>query len=905
MSDRPTYEELESIRNRMEKQIADLENKLKASTETPEVFRNVGQFGELFRKAADMILMTESDGYGKPDRIIFANPAALIHLEYSLEEIQKLSFQDLSIDPGSKAIKDPINPESVKYERIFLSKRGKKIYSEVYSHLFSQGQDKYVFTIIRDISDRKRIEDTLRQSEEKYRRLVESLSDEYVFYAHDASGMVTYISPSINRVLGYSQDEAMRDFREFLTDHEMNQEGLKSSLESLKGNIQAPFMNEVFHRDGSTRIFNNTEIPVYNEEGKIIGVEGIAHDITVKTAAEKELKKQQEIFNLLVDTIEEVFWIHDLDTDRLVYVSPKYRQVYGRSTNSLYHNPSSFLKAVHPDDVMFVKKEYRKIAKGKGLDLEYRVVMPDGKEKLLWIRSFVLLDERKKASLSIGTALDITERKKTQHDKTMLAAIVENVDDHAVIKDTSLKIIASNKANLKAAGVKSTDELIGKTDLEIYGDLQHVRQYMEDDQKALNMKKGETLVNEQEFVFPDGKKIHSLVKKFPIFDDRNKLIAVASISRDITDYKNTLEELYNSEEKYRLLINNQGEGIGMVDPGDKFLFANPKAEEIFGVSSGKLVGRYLFDFVDLSGKKFLEEQTERRRAGNRDTYEMEIRQETGQARQILVTANPQYKDDEFYGTFAVFRDITERRRVEETLRESQSELLEANASKDKFFSIIAHDLKNPFNSILGCSDLLLMDYSNYDKEEVLTLIKMINEASRQAHNILDNLLNWSRAQTGRITNEPAAIDVHATIESIFQLYQAGAMEKNLTLLNKIKPGTLVFGDENMVSTILRNLVSNAIKFTRPRGKVTVISKRHRTQNEIQVIDTGIGIPQEMIEKLFQIGENVIRSGTANEEGTGLGLVLCMEFAEKNNGTIKVFSKPGKGSTFSVLLPRQL
>jgi len=904
LSDRLTYEELEKIRDQMEKRIEDLENSLKSTSEGPEVLQEAGLFGELFRKAADMIIMAESGPDGKPGKILLANPAALIHLEYSLEEIKKLSFSDLFLDSGSKEKKDPISPESLKYERTFRTKNGTEIYSEVHSHIFIRGQEKYVFSIIRDISERQRMEDTLRQSEEKYKRLVESLSDEYIFYAHDTSGMITYLSPSISRVLGYSMDEAMRNFKEFLTDHEMNVAALNSSLESLKGNIQAPFINEVYHRDGTTRIFNNTELPVYNEEGEIIGVEGIAHDITVRTAAEEELKKQQEIFKLLVETIEEVFWIHDLKTDRLLYVSPKYREVYGRSTNSLYHNPGSFLKAIHPDDIEFVKSEYRRIVKGKGLDLEYRVVMQDGTEKLLWSRSFVLLDERKRASLSIGTALDITERKKTQHDKALLAAIVENVDDHAVIKDKALRIIASNKANLKAAGVKSPDQLIGKTDLEIYGDLEHVRQYMEDDQKALQMKQGETLVNEQEFVYPDGRKIHSLVKKFPIFDDRNNLIAVASISRDVSDYKNALAELYSSEEKYRLLINNQGEGIGMVDPLDKFLFANPKAEEIFEVSPGKLVGRDLFDFVDKSGKKFLEEQSERRRAGNKDTYEMEIRTETGLKRQILVTANPQYQDNEFQGTFAVFRDVTQRRKMEEDLRKSEHELFESNASKDKLFSIIAHDLKNPFNSILGYSDLLLMDYSNYDKEKVLTLIKTINDSSRQAHNILENLHTWSRVQTGRLDLQPAAIDVHGIIESIFQLQNSTALEKNISLLNKTKTGTFVFADENMVSTILRNLISNAIKFTSPKGKVTVISKRHKNQNEIQVIDTGIGIPEEIIQKLFKIGEDVMRFGTANEEGTGLGLVLCMEFAEKNNGSIKVNSKPGKGTTFSVFLPRQ-
>jgi PAS domain S-box-containing protein len=905
MDDRPTYEELEQAKLRLEDRVKNLEARLKKSSETPDIMRDSGLFGELFRKAADMIIMAESDPDGKPGRILLANPSTLIRLGYSLEEIQKLSFQDLTKGSRRKTRRDTINPETVRSEYTFHARNGKTIPSEVHSHIFSFGQEGYVFSIIRDISERQQMEDTLRQSEEKYKRLVESLSDEYIFYSHDTAGMITYLSPSITRVLGYSQEEAMRNYRDFMTDHEINKGALRSSLETLKGNIQPPFMNELYHRDGTTRIFNNTELPMYDENGEIIGVEGIAHDITERVAAEEELKKQEEIFKLLVETIEEVFWIHDLKSDKLLYVSPKYKEVYGRSTNSLYQNPGSFLKAIHPDDAAFVKREYRKIARGKGLDLEYRLSGKDGAEKLIWTRSFVLRDEKKRPSLSIGTALDITERKKTQQEKALLAAIVENVDDHAVIKDTSLRIIASNRANFKAAGLSSQVKLLGKTDLEIYGDFEHVRQYMEDDRKALALRKGETLVNDQFFVYPDGKKIHSLVKKFPIYDEKNNLIAVASISRDVTDYKNTLEELYKSEEKYRLLINNQGEGIGMVDTEDVFLFANPKAEEIFGVREGKLTGRSLFDFVDKDGRKVIEEQTLKRKAGEKGTYEMEIRQESGQIRQILITANPQYRNSEFEGTFAIFRDITDRRRAEKDLRNSERELQEANASKDKFFSILAHDLKNPFNSILGCSDLLLMDYSSYDKEEVLTMIKMINDASRQAHNLLENLLNWSRAQTGRISNEPAAIDVHTAIESVFQLYDGNAREKNLEMTNRIKRGTLVFGDENMVSTIFRNLVSNAIKFTKPRGRVTVCSKRLKTHIEIQVADNGIGIPKELLEKLFVMGEKVTRTGTANEEGTGLGLVLCKEFAEKNNGSISVSSRPGKGSKFSVQLPRQL
>jgi two-component system sensor histidine kinase/response regulator len=405
-------------------------------------------------------------------------------------------------------------------------------------------------------------------------------------------------------------------------------------------------------------------------------------------------------------------------------------------------------------------------------------------------------------------------------------------------------------------------------------------------------------------MYPDGRRIHSLVKKFPVYDEKNHLIAVASISRDITEYKNTLEELYKSEEKYRLLINNQGEGIGMLDPEENFLFANPKAEEIFGLGQDKLVGKSLFDFVDEEGEALIREQTEQRRKGVKGSYEIEIRRKKGETRQILVTASPQYKDNTFNGTFAIFRDVTERRSADEKLRKSEQDLREASVTKDKLFSIIAHDLRNPFNSIMGISDILMKDYAGYDKDEVLTFVKMINDASRQAHNLLENLLNWTRAQSGELTIVPSGIDVHETIESIFRLYGSLAREKNLSLENRVRPGTLVHGDANMIPTIFRNLVSNAIKFTRPRGKITVNSRNARKCTDVVVSDTGIGIPHEMLGRLFEIDGSTTRTGTANEEGSGLGLALCREFVERNNGSIRVNSKPGRGTSFSVRLPRQ-
>jgi len=179
---------------------------------------------------------------------------------------------------------------------------------------------------------------------------------------------------------------------------------------------------------------------------------------------------------------------------------------------------------------------------------------------------------------------------------------------------------------------------------------------------------------------------------------------------------------------------------------------------------------------------------------------------------------------------------------------------------------------------------------------------MIHESSRQAYNLLDNLLNWSRTQTSRLDFNPIITDIYDIISDIIGLLKGTAIEKNIILINNVKPKTNVFCDPNMISTVIRNLLSNAIKFTRPAGKVTFNRKPGSGMTEISVTDTGVGIKEENIEKLFKIDVHFSTSGTANEEGTGLGLILCHEYVKINNGKLRIKSKPGKGSTFFVDLP---
>jgi signal transduction histidine kinase/ligand-binding sensor domain-containing protein len=242
-------------------------------------------------------------------------------------------------------------------------------------------------------------------------------------------------------------------------------------------------------------------------------------------------------------------------------------------------------------------------------------------------------------------------------------------------------------------------------------------------------------------------------------------------------------------------------------------------------------------------------------------------------------------------------EVTERKSAEE-------ELQLINAQKDKFFSIIAHDLKSPFHGILGYAEILAEDYKNLSEEERITFINDIHNISKSTFRFLENLLEWSRIQTDRIEFEPQVIDLNQEIFEIFNILFAFAMQKNISLHNDVEPGISVFADINMLSLILRNLLSNAIKFTDENGKINITSSVNGKYVEISVTDNGIGISPENQAKLFRIDTQYTTKGTKNEEGTGLGLLLCKEMIEINKGTIHVESKIGKGTSFIFTLPKE-
>ena len=238
------------------------------------------------------------------------------------------------------------------------------------------------------------------------------------------------------------------------------------------------------------------------------------------------------------------------------------------------------------------------------------------------------------------------------------------------------------------------------------------------------------------------------------------------------------------------------------------------------------------------------------------------------------------------------------------LKLSREVLKELAATKDKFFSIIAHDLKSPLQSLLLAIDVLVKNYPTYDEAKRQNFLLRFQDSAHQLNALLENLLSWSKTQRGLLEWQPENLDIGLLVKENIEIFKDNSREKNIALTAEIKPHSVALADKNMMATVIRNLVSNAVKFTAPGGEVKVKVKADARVNRVEmtVTDNGVGIAPEEMVKLFRIDVHKINKGTAGEKGTGLGLILCKEFVERNNGTIEVTSTPGKGSCFQVTLP---
>lgn len=336
----------------------------------------------------------------------------------------------------------------------------------------------------------------------------------------------------------------------------------------------------------------------------------------------------------------------------------------------------------------------------------------------------------------------------------------------------------------------------------------------------------------------------------------------------------------------------------------KVFEVNKSVEEIAGYKPSDLIGRKAIDLnlwkEEEDRNLFIAELLKNKIVKDREYL---FKKANGLYFPGLITAQIITINDE-QCMISSINDISMQKEAEQKLIENQASLRELNATKDKFFSIIAHDLRSPFNGIIGFTELLKTEVQEKNYDEILEYAEIINSSSHHAMNLLTNLMEWTRSQTGRIAFQPKMVKIDAVIKETLTLFETLTEQKNITITLDLNLEREQYVDQSMIEAILRNLISNAIKFTPNQGQLIIRSREKQNEFEVAIVDSGIGINERDLSKLFEIDNTYSSLGTNNEVGTGLGLILCKDFIDYHQGHISVESEIDLGSTFTFSIPKK-
>ena len=367
-------------------------------------------------------------------------------------------------------------------------------------------------------------------------------------------------------------------------------------------------------------------------------------------------------------------------------------------------------------------------------------------------------------------------------------------------------------------------------------------------------------------------------------------------------------EILASEQCYFSLFNTVKDAIFIQDRDSIILEANQGAEKMYGYPRSYFKGKTpsVFSVYTNDDLELIKIGIEKVFQGEHQKFDFWGKRSNGEVfpKEVFL-----YKGS-FFGkdvVIAMDTDISERKQTQAQIEAYTIKLQELAETRDKVYSIVAHDLKSSFSSILGLSELLSEDWTTLEDSRKQIFAKNIFIAADGSYKLLQNLLDWSKRQSGLLEYEPGSFDICGVINETLSLYRLQSSRKKISIYSEITSPTFVYADVNMVQSILRNLISNAIKFTSVNGNVWVTKHEVKEENpenmiRISVHDNGVGLSKDRIQKLFESKVNNTTAGTANEQGTGLGILICKEMSEQNKGKLRIESEPGVGSTFSFTLP---
>lgn len=544
----------------------------------------------------------------------------------------------------------------------------------------------------------------------------------------------------------------------------------------------------------------------------------------------------------------------------------------------------------HIDEVLFNKCEKRvfenKVTNKIGEEIDLQMTLIPVKE-----------NDEVKGYYALG--VDITElniyKKELQSKSDLLISIADNVPALIAITNKDFRYTYTNKSFEDFFGY-TKEQFFDKHIKDILGTEAFQRAYPH----YLSALEGQTEVYENTVLNKDGSIRYIQVTLKPFYSN-HEIIGSLILSIDITSMKNKELAIEESEARFKSMFEKHSSVMLLIEPiSGRIINANQSAANFYGGTVADLCQRNINEFNTLP-PELVEEERKKAVEEKRNYFIFTHMLLNGKERIVEVHSSPIIYNENLI-LFSIIHDITERTKAEEALKRSEKELKKLNEDKDRFISIISHDLKGPIYSIHGLLELIVPNIKNYTQDETENFIKMIYNSVHDTTQLLEEILVWARSNSGRIPFEPKLINIEHVFNDVLQNLNQVANDKNIAIQYRAKQEITVFADSNMIHTVLRNLIANAIKFTYKDGLIEIIAEHNPTNVQITVADNGVGISPEVIEKLFNLSHKITTEGTAKEKGTGLGLLLCKEFIDKHHGKIWVESTEGFGSKFMFTIP---
>ncbi len=751
-----------------------------------EIEKTGDYFKEVFSASPEAAIITRiKDGLITDINESFTNKFGFTRKDTIGKSTMELDFWE-SMEIRNKYIdtlKDKGQCDNI--EITFKHSSGRRIFGLLSGKVIKIKNEGYVLSVTRDITERKKEEERIRELSERFRASFEDANIGICLV--DLEGKFIRANRMMCEIFGYSEEEfktmnvnsiANEEYKEVSTDF------IKSALENKTSHKE--FEKTYKHKNGKNVICSISSSLVRNSGGKPLYFVSHIIDITKSRLSEEIIKQDEEKYRLLTENMADVVWTMDSETLLFTYVSPSVYKLRGYTPEEIMAEPMD--AALTPEGSKYVREEIRHtidlLKEGKiSFDEHFTSTLqqPCKDGSLVWTEVITkYYSNEKTGKIEIhGVTRDISERKKAEDELRKSRERLNEAQSIAGIGsfewDTNNNSIRCSKEMLQIFGIDENEEnLVEK----IF-----------------------------ERVHPDDKELYT-----------------NALNNDLIKAESTPFE-------YKIVL---------PDGSIKTLFANGKFEKD---SDGKII-------VGL-------------------------------------------------GTVL---DITNRKKIEEEIKEKNTELQRVNSEKDKFFSIIAHDLRSPFNGILGITELMVTSMDSFTVKELHDIALTLNTSAKNLYRLLNNLLEWSKMQSGMIEFTPAIFSLNEMINDTLRLFSETAKQKDISLKADTTEDITIKGDKYMIDTIIRNLVSNAIKFTNSGGEVKLSARKYEGYTQICVNDNGIGMSKNLQIDLFKPDKNIKRYGTGKELGTGLGLLLCKEFVDLHGGSMKITSEENKGSEFCFTLP---